>query len=126
MLQRVFTILFGVAATVLAQDINTYVPYHPKVDNSTYANVDQVIVTHQHIDWFADFTNYQMDGFILLDMTVISDTPIQFVTLDIWNQQMGTVQMCPPDTALIATNDAGMVPVNTNPALTTREVYNIN
>ena len=123
MLQKAFTMLFGVAATTMASsqgDINTYVPYHPKVDNSTYANIDQVVVTHQHLDWYADFTQNQMEGFILLDMTVISSEPIQYVTLDMWNQQLDGVKMLPADSAIIATNDAGMVPVNKSPALTTR------
>ena len=53
MLQKVITLLFsGFVATTMALtkampgDIATYVPYHPKVDNSTYGNIDQIYTTH--------------------------------------------------------------------------------
>ncbi len=53
MLQKVLTLLFsGFVASTMAKrkaglgDISTYVPYHPKVDNSTYGNIDQIYTTH--------------------------------------------------------------------------------
>ena len=42
MLTKVFALLFGVFASLAAADLGTYVPYHPMVDNSTWANIDQV------------------------------------------------------------------------------------
>ena len=69
MLKGVLTLLFtsfvatAVSANkkinekVMPQDINSYVPHHPMVDNSTYANIDEIVVTHQHVDWFVNWTN---------------------------------------------------------------------
>ena len=36
-------------------DVFTYVPTHPKADNSTWSNTDQIEVTHQHVDWYINW-----------------------------------------------------------------------
>lgn len=80
-MKRALTVLFSsLVAGSLAKlrvpkinppgDINSYVPYHPGVDNSTYGNIDQVYATHQHVDWFVNFTNSQLEGSIIIDFTV--------------------------------------------------------
>jgi hypothetical protein len=77
MLQKVFTLLFASVSLTLGQDIYSYVPYHPAVDNSTYGNIDQIAVTHQHVDWFVNWTNKTLQGSIIMDMTVSTQT--QFI-----------------------------------------------
>jgi len=78
MLQRVLTLLFsGVVTSAFAKkpsDIGSYTPYHPPADNSTYGNVDQIYVTHQHVDWFTNWTSQTLQGYILMDFTVAKDT----------------------------------------------------
>lgn len=58
MLKRTLALLFGVVTSFTAstkvempKDVGSWNPHHPSVDNSTYANTDQIIVTHQHADW---------------------------------------------------------------------------
>lgn len=46
---------FTLAARPYPRDVGSWTPHHPNVDNSTYANVDEVRVTHQHADWFPNF-----------------------------------------------------------------------
>jgi hypothetical protein len=43
-------------ASVTGQGIpSNYMPVQPMVDNSTFANLDYVRVTHQFVDWFPNF-----------------------------------------------------------------------
>ena len=55
-------------------DINTYVPTHPKVDNSTYGNLDYIKTTHYHVDWGVNWVNRSLNGSIIHDMIVVDDT----------------------------------------------------
>jgi len=42
MLRKVFALLFGVFASRAAADLANYTPIQPKVDGSTWANIEQV------------------------------------------------------------------------------------
>jgi hypothetical protein len=119
MLQKVFTLLFsGFVASTMAKrkanlgDISTYVPYHPKVDNSTYGNIDQIYTTHYHVDWFVNWTSSQLQGSIIHDMTVKDFTG--YVTMDVWNLNIQNVGLLPAGSALNATMHQGSVPVYTD------------
>ena len=116
MLQKVFTLLFsGFVATTMALskampgDIATYVPYHPKVDNSTYGNIDQIATTHYHVDWFVNWTSSELTGSIIHDMTVKDF--VQYVQMDSWNLNIQAVALLPAGSALNATLHQGTVPV---------------
>jgi hypothetical protein len=52
-----------------------------------------------------------MEGYILIDMTVVSNEPIRFVTLDCWHQIIEKVNILPAKSALKATNNAGMISI---------------
>jgi len=107
------TLLFAGATMTLGQDIYSYVPHHPAVDNSTWANTDQIATTHQHVDWYVNWTNKTLQGSIILDMTVVSSTA--WIQLDTRTNVITGVQLLPPGSAMVATNDAGTVPVVNNP-----------
>jgi len=120
---KVLTLLFsGLVATTLARikkdpvapgDISTYVPMHPKADNSTYGNIDQIDVNHQHVDWFVNWTSSQLQGSILLDM-VVRQNNVMYIQLDSWNNTIDQVNLLPAGSAMRATLGAGNIPVVNN------------
>ena len=71
-----------VTEKVMPQDIISYVPHHPMVDNSTFANIDEIVVSHQHVDWYVNWTNKTLQGSIIMDLTVVSD--VMYISLDTW------------------------------------------
>jgi hypothetical protein len=93
-MMKVLTLLFsGFVATTFARikkdprapgDISTYVPFHPMADNSTYGNIDQLEVSHQHIDWYVNWTTSQFQGSIIMDI-IVKQNDVMYVQLDSWN-----------------------------------------
>lgn len=124
MLKQVLALLFGVVATFTAStridiekkklgDVGSWTPHHPGVDNSTFANVDQVVVTHQHADWGVNFASGMLQGSIVFDMMVVSDT--MYVSFDTLGNDIEDVQLLPAGSALAATMNAGVIPLVNNP-----------
>ena len=97
------------------EDIATYVPYHPKVDNSTYGNIDEIYTTHYHVDWYINWKSNTIMGWIIHDMTVKSD--VLYIQLDSWDLFIEEVNLMPPGSAMYATEHAGTTPVSTNSTL---------
>jgi len=60
------------------------VPHHPKADNSTYGNTDEIHTTHWHVDWEINFDTRMIDGFVIHDLEVVADN-VAVLTLDAWN-----------------------------------------
>lgn len=121
---KVLTLLFsGLVATTLARikkdpvapgDITTYVPFHPMADNSTYGNIDQIEISHQHVDWFVNWTSNQLQGSILFDM-VVKQNDVMYIQLDSWNNTIDSVQLLPGGSAMRASLGSGNIPVVNNP-----------
>lgn len=97
----------------MAQDINSYVPVHQGPDNSTYANVNDIRVQHQHVDWWLDWNTQQLQGSIIFDFNVMSET--QWIQLDTWGNTIESVTLLPANSAYDATMNGGSVPVVNNP-----------
>ena len=47
---------------------------HPTKDESTYANIDDIITTHFHLDLTVDFNVKKLYGIITLNMKTLKDT----------------------------------------------------
>lgn len=86
-----------------------YMPTHPQVDNSTFANVEQIATTHQHVDWYVNWASKTLQGSIILDMIVKKE--VQYVTLDTWGNNVQDVHFMPAGSAMSATLNKGIVPV---------------
>lgn len=121
MLKKVFSLLFtsylanALTSTTkfnqdMPQDISTYVPHHPSVDNSTYGNIDEIATTHYHVDWYINFGSSTLMGWIIHDMTVKADNTL-YVQLDSWDLVILEVQLLPPGSAMYATTHAGTTEV---------------
>ena len=61
----------------------------PLVDNSTYANVDEIHTTHLHIDLKADFNERTLSGFVLHTMKAVK--PTLYAQFDIWDLNITSV-----------------------------------
>jgi hypothetical protein len=56
--------------------------YQTNVDNSTYANADEIHTTHFHVDWLVDFNHEHVVGAVTHDLEVLKDT--DHVVFDNW------------------------------------------
>jgi len=54
--------------------LDSYVPHHPRVDNSTFGNIDEIHTTHYFVDWEVNWDNRTLPGFIVHDMMVVKPT----------------------------------------------------
>ena len=61
----------------------------PLVDNSTYANVDEIHTTHLHIELLADFNERTLSGYVLHTMKVVK--PTLYAQFDIWDLNITSV-----------------------------------
>jgi hypothetical protein len=66
------SVLAGAHAT--RQDTWTPTSYQLNVDNSTYANADQIHTTHFHVDWDVNFDAKILQGSVTHDLDVLQDT----------------------------------------------------
>jgi hypothetical protein len=57
----------AIGSTLAAYSPTTY---QANVDNSTYANADQIHTTHFHVDWEVNFDNKQLVGSVTHDLEV--------------------------------------------------------
>ena len=116
MLQRVFTLLnCGFVASLAMQvpempeSLILYKPYRNLVDNSTWANIQDIIVTHYHMDLLVNFTTNELQGSVIHDFTV-TGAQVQYIQLDIWDVFIERIEMVPPGSAMNATTHQGNVP----------------
>jgi len=56
--------------------------YQSNVDNSTYANADQIHTTHLHVDWIVDFNAENLFASITHDLEVLES--VDHVVFDSW------------------------------------------
>ena len=62
--------------------LDSYVPHHPRVDNSTFGNIDEIHTTHYFVDWGISWDARTLYGSILHDMKVVK--PTKYIQLDSW------------------------------------------
>ena len=71
-MKAVALLFSSLIAGVVGQGIpQNYIPVQPLADNSTFANLDYVRVTHQFVDWFPNFQTSQLQGSIVFDLQVV-------------------------------------------------------
>jgi len=62
--------------------LDDFVPQPSLLDNSTYANVDDIKQNHLHLNFDIDFDTQTYQGAITLDLH--ADNTVDFITLDTW------------------------------------------
>jgi leukotriene-A4 hydrolase len=67
------------------------------VDNSTYANANQIRTTHYHVDWDVDFVSQTIEGSIVHDLEVLEDS--DHVVFDSWLINIKNAQLLPSGSA---------------------------
>lgn len=77
--------------------------YQLNVDNSTYANADQIHTTHYHVDWQVSFDDKVIYGSITHDLEVLQDTT-QLV-LDSWLINVESAELLPAESAISRIRD---------------------
>ena len=75
----------------LSQPLADFVPNQPKVDNSTFGNVDEILTTHFHLDIAVDFDNTKLVGTNTLDMQAVALT--DKIVLDVWKLDVSRVEL---------------------------------
>ena len=80
-----FSKIAAVTFAAIASTVTAWAPtaYQINVDNSTYANADQIHTTHYHVDWTVNFDTSQLIGSVTHDLKVLQDT--NYVVFDTWN-----------------------------------------
>jgi leukotriene-A4 hydrolase len=102
---------FALARTLSGRSnssLDSYVPHHPRVDNSTFGNIDEIHTTHYFVDWTVGWDNRTLSGFIVHDMMVVK--PTKYIQLDAWALNITDVQQAQAGAAMDATLMAGMIP----------------
>jgi leukotriene-A4 hydrolase len=77
--------------------------YQLNVDNSTYANADQIHTPHFHVDWKISFDEKVIYGAVTHDLEVLQDTT-QLV-LDSWLINIESAELLPAGSAIARIND---------------------
>ena len=67
-----------------------YVPQHPRIDNSTWGNVEELPTTHYHVDWNVDFEDRKLKGSVVHDLVAVVDS-VGYLQLDVWNVTISDV-----------------------------------
>jgi len=60
-----------------------YVVTSPKMDNSTWGNVEELATQHYHVDWTIDWNNTVLDGSVVHDLTAVKN--VGYLQLDVWD-----------------------------------------
>jgi len=76
--------------TVFTNPLSDFVPKQPAIDNSTFANIDEIFTFHFHMDVEVDFDGKSIGGSIIHDMNTVALT--DKVVLDIWDMDIESVE----------------------------------
>ena len=82
---------------VMTTPLDSFIPKQPKVDNSTFANVDELFTFHFHMDLAVDFDSKSLGGSITHDFMTVAVT--DKVVLDIWDMDISSVEYMPANSA---------------------------
>lgn len=82
---------------VLTTPLDDFIPRQPRVDNSTFANVDELFTFHFHMDVGVSFDTKSLFGSVTHDMMTVSMT--DKVVLDIWDMDIISVEYMPANSA---------------------------
>merc|ERR1712195_87602 len=79
---QVLLTVFSLATLALAVPAD-YVVTSPKMDNSTWGNVEELATQHYHVDWTIDWNNTVLDGSVVHDLTAVKN--VGYLQLDVWD-----------------------------------------
>ena len=95
---------------VMTSPLDEFVPKQPAVDNSTFANVDELFTFHFHLDVAVDFDSKSIYGSVTHDfMTVVATDK---VVLDIWDMDIDSVELMQPNAAQHLRDDQETQPIS--------------
>ena len=75
---------------VYTTPLSDFIPKQPSIDNSTFANVDELFTYHFHLDVDVDFETKTVGGSVIHDLYVVS--PTDKVVLDIWDMDISSIE----------------------------------
>ena len=84
----------------ISSPLDDFIPVQPSVDNSTFANVEELFTFHFHMDVAVDFDNKAIGGSVTHDLMTV--TPTDKVVLDIWDMDITSVEYLPANAAQAA------------------------
>jgi len=82
---------------VTTSPLDSFIPKQPRVDNSTFANVDELFTFHFHLDIAVDFEGKTLSGSVTHDLFTVS--PTDKLVLDIWDMDIQSVDFMPANSA---------------------------
>ena len=94
---------------VFTSVLDEYIPAHPKIDNATYGNVDEIATYNFFMNVTVDFDQSSIFGSNTLDMQAVALT--DKVVLDIWDMDIYSVELVAAQSGVAAANEANPVPV---------------
>ena len=94
---------------VFTSPLDDYTPVHPRVDNATFGNVDEIATYNFFMDVTVDFDTTSIYGSNTLDMQVMALT--DKVVLDIWDMDISAVELVASQSGLRATDPVNPQPV---------------
>ena len=77
--------------------LDSFVPKQPAIDNSTFANIDEIFTYHFHLDVAVNFDDKSVSGSITHDMSALN--PTDKVVFDIWSMDITAVEYMPTGSA---------------------------
>jgi leukotriene-A4 hydrolase len=86
----------------LGSTLNEFIPTQPHVDNSTFANVDEIRTYHFHLDVNVDFDTKTLSGSNTLDLQALTLT--DKLVLDAWKLDISSVELVNWNSATNAAN----------------------
>lgn len=89
------------------EPLNKFVPVPPKIDNSTFANVEDVRTQHFHLDVEIHFDESKLKGSNTFDFSCVGHT--DKVVLDTWDIKVSAVHQVRKGAAIAALNGAHAV-----------------
>ena len=104
-----FTCCGVVFYQVYTDPLADYVPTHPRIDNATYGNVDEISTYNFFMDVTVDFDTRTIYGSNTLDLQAQAIT--DKVVLDIWDMDIYAVELVKPQAGLAAADETRPRPV---------------
>ena len=94
---------------VFTSALDDYVPVHPRIDNATYGNVDEIATYNFYMNVTVDFDESSIYGSNTLDMQVKAMT--DKVVLDIWDMDIQAVELVEAQAGIFAADETNPRPV---------------
>ena len=94
---------------VFTDPLADYVPTHPRIDNATYGNVDEIATYNFFMNVTVDFDTRTIYGSNTLDLQ--TKTLTDKLVLDIWDMDIYAVELVTPGAGVKAADEENPTPV---------------